>query len=139
MFDSLRFARDGEDQSGEARLSELDRLVDGLESDEGSVSYRIRGGTESGRPVLRLDIDTVLTLRCQSCLEPYRQPMRISRVFPVARNEAQLALWERDDPLLEALVADPDLDVLTLVEDEILLSLPVVPRHAEGQCGQADI
>lgn len=65
--------------------------------------------------------------------------MRIDQVFPVARNEAQLELWERSDPLLDALVADPELDVLTLVEDEILLSLPVAPRHAEGGCVQAGI
>jgi len=134
----MRFARTGGDQAGEVRLSELTRLADGLESDDGAVSYRIRGGIESGRPVLRLDVDTTLMLRCQSCLAPYPQAMRISRVFPIARNEAQLELWERNDPLLDALVVDPELDVLTLVEDEILLSLPVAPRHNEGECVQAD-
>ncbi|MFA5081437.1 MAG: YceD family protein [Hydrogenophilaceae bacterium] len=133
----MRFARAGEDQSGEVRLSDLTRLADVLVSDDGAVSYRIRGGTSAGRPILKLDVDTAVMLICQSCLEPYRQEMRISRVFPVARDEKQLDLWERDDPLLDALVADPELDVLTLVEDEILLSLPVVPRHAEGECGLA--
>jgi uncharacterized protein len=136
-FDSLRFARAGDDQSGEVRLAELSRLADVLVSDEGVVHYRIRGGMVTGRPVLKLDIDTVVVLRCQHCLEPYRHEMRVNQVFPVARNEAQLELWERDDPLLDALVADPELDVLTLVEDEILLSLPVAPRHAEGECEQA--
>lgn len=133
----MRFARAGEDQSGEVRLSEFPRLADVLVTDEGSVSYRIRGAMRGGRPVLQLDVDTALMLVCQLCLEPFRQEMRISRVFPVARDEAQLELWERDDPLLDALVADPELDVLTLVEDEILLSLPVAPRHAGGECEQA--
>lgn len=133
----MRFARAGDEQSGEVRLSDLSRLADTVVSDEGTASYRIRGGMTAGRPVLRLSIDTALMLRCHRCLLPYRQEMRIDRVFPIARDEAQLALWERDDPLLDALVADPELDVLTLVEDEILLSLPVAPRHAEGECGQA--
>jgi uncharacterized metal-binding protein YceD (DUF177 family) len=34
-------------------------------------------------------------------------------------------------------VADPQLDLAALVEDEVLLSLPTVPLHAEGQCDPA--
>ncbi|WP_165873494.1 YceD family protein [Parasulfuritortus cantonensis] len=135
----MRFARAGEEMSGEVRLADLDRLADVLVSDQGSARYRLRGGLRAGRPVLTLDVDTAVMLLCQRCLEPYRQELRIERVFPLARDEAQLALWEREDPLLDALVADPVLDVLTLVEDEILLSLPVAPRHAEGECGQARV
>lgn len=108
-------------------MAEFERLADVLLSDAGVVSYRLRGGMAGGRPVIRLEVATVLTLRCQICLEPYRQEMDVAQVFPVARNEAELALWERDDPLLDALVAEPELDVLTLVEDEILLGLPVTP------------
>lgn len=134
----MQFARAGGDQSGEVRLSDMSRLADILVSDEGAASYRIRGSLEMGRPVLALGVDAAVMLRCHRCLEPYRQEMRVSRVFPIARDEAQLELWERNDPLLDALVADPELDVLTLVEDEILLSLPVAPRHAEGECGQTD-
>lgn len=138
-FDSLRFARDGEGLSGQFRLDELPRLADVMLSAEGVVNYRLRGEMQAGRPALRLVVETSVMLRCQLCLEPYLQAMRIDQVFPVARNEAQLELWERSDPLLDALVADPELDVLTLVEDEILLSLPVAPRHAEGGCVQAGI
>lgn len=134
-LDSLRFARAGDELSGEVRLAEFERLADVLLSDAGVVSYRLRGGMAGGRPVIRLEVATVLTLRCQICLEPCRQEMDVAQVFPVARNEAELALWERDDPLLDALVAEPELDVLTLVEDEILLGLPVTPRH-EGGCGR---
>lgn len=133
----MRFARAGDELSGEVRLVELDRLADVLVSDGGVVSYRLRGGTQGGRPIIRLEVAAVLTLRCHLCLEPCRQVMDVVQVFPVARDEAQLELWERDDPLLDALVAEPELDVLTLVEDEILLGLPVAPRH-EGGCGQGD-
>jgi uncharacterized protein len=133
----MRFARAGEDLSGELRLAGLERLADVLVAADGVLSYRLRGGIEAGRPVLRLGVATTVTLLCQRCLSPYRQALRIERVFPIARDEAQLEFWERDDPLLDALVADPELDVQTLVEDEILLSLPVAPRHAEGECGQA--
>lgn len=135
--DTLRFARSGESLAGEFALADLARLGDILLSDQGAVTYRLQGGVVAGRPVLDLVIDTAVRLLCQRCLEPYRQVLRIERVIPVARDEAQLELWERDDPLLDALLADPGLGVLTLVEDEILLSLPVAPRHPDGACGQA--
>ena len=138
-LDSIRFARAGDDQSGEVRIGDLPRLADSVASSDGVVSYRVRGGVEMGRPVIRLDVEAPVVLICYRCLEPFRQEMRLDRVFPIARDEAQLEFWERDDPLLDALVADPELDVLTLVEDEILLSLPVAPRHAEGECRQAGL
>ncbi len=64
----------------------------------------------------------------------YPEALSLDSLLPVARNEAELERWERLDPLLDALVADPSLDLAALVEDEILLSLPPVPLHAEGQC-----
>lgn len=135
--DSLRFAHAGESIAGEVPLAKLGRLVDSLTSDEGKVRFGLQGGMDSGRPVLRLQVDAAVMLRCQYCLDPYRHELRIERVLPLARNEAELARWERDDPLLDALLVDPSLDVLALVEDEILLSLPVAPRHLEGHCGSA--
>jgi uncharacterized protein len=137
-LDSMRFARAGESLSGEVPIAKLERLCGSLVSDDGSVKFTLRGGTDLGRPVLRLDMQTTLTLRCEYCLEPYRQELEIEQVYPLARDEAELARWEQDDPLLDALVADPKLDVLTLVEDEILLSLPVVSRHPGDSCGKAD-
>lgn len=64
----------------------------------------------------------------------YPEALVLDSLLPVARNDAELERWERLDPLLDALVADPQLDLATLVEDEILLSLPTVPLHAEGRC-----
>lgn len=137
-FDSLHFARAGDECSGQAPLAGFERLVDFVPESGAEVIYRVRGGIDRGRPTLWLDIDVTVSLVCQRCLSRYREQITVRRGLPVARDEAQLALWERDDPLLDALVAEPEMDVLTLVEDEILLSLPVAPRHPEGECGQAD-
>lgn len=134
----MRFARAGERLSEVAPVADLPRLVEGLVSDEGNVEYLLQGGMEYGRPVLRLAIEATVVLRCQYCLEPYRQQLKIERVLPLARDEAELDRWERDDPLFDALIAEPALDVMALVEDEILLSLPVVPRHPDGGCGKTE-
>jgi uncharacterized protein len=134
-LDSLRFARSGETLAGEYPVSALPRLLDMLASDEGMVRYRLSGFLSEGRPALRLYVDAELRMICQRCLEAYTQPVHVENVMPVARDERELTAWERDDPLIDAQVADPRLDVRNLVEDEILLSLPIMPRHADGECG----
>jgi uncharacterized protein len=64
----------------------------------------------------------------------YPELLELDSVLPVARNEAELQRWEALDPLLDALVADPALDLAALVEDEILLGIPLVPMHPDGDC-----
>ncbi|MDP2787125.1 MAG: YceD family protein [Pseudomonadota bacterium] len=133
-FDSLQFAKSGESLSGGLRIEELPRLRDSLRPDDVGVQYRLSGCLAAGRPALRLEIEATVWLTCQRCMVMYPEVLILDNVMPVARNEAELARWERLDPLLDALVADPVLDVAVLVEDEILLSLPAAPLHAEGQC-----
>ncbi len=134
-LDTLLFAQSGGSLEGELRADELPRLRDNLTSDDVAVQYRLSGELESGRPVLRLEVGGYIWLTCQRCLGPYRERFELLNVLPIARDESELALWEEEDPLVDALVAESRLDVASLVEDEILLSLPVSPRHPEGACG----
>lgn len=134
-LDLLRFALSGGCLEGALRADELPRLRGNLTSEDVAVQYRVTGGLVAGRPVLKMAIDGYVWLTCQRCLELYQERFELRSELPVARDEAELARWEAEDPLLDALVADGRQDVATLVEDEILLGLPVVPRHAEGECG----
>lgn len=138
VIDSLRFAEAGGQMSGRYSLQELGRLHDVLASRDGSLHWRLEGGREAGRPVLRVHVEGSLTLVCQRCLEPCVIPIEIETVLPIARDEAELSRWESEDPLLDGLVAEPHLDVRDLVEDEVLLSLPAIPKHPAGTCGRAD-
>ena len=113
-------------------------MHDVLASRDGSLRWWLEGGREAGRPVLRMGVEGRLTLVCQRCLGPCETPLRIEVVLPVARDEAELSRWESEDPLLDGLVAEPHLDVRDLVEDEVLLSLPAIPKHPAGVCGRAD-
>lgn len=134
-LDTLQFAHSGGSLEGVFRADELPRLRGNLTSDDVAVQYRISGGSEAGRPVLKLDVSARVWLTCQRCLDLYPEQLELHSVLPIARNEAELERWENEDPLVDALVAESRLDVATLVEDEILLGLPVVPRHPEGECG----
>lgn len=137
-IDSLHFAETAGRMSGEYGLQELSRLHDVLASRDGTLQWWLEGGFEAGRPVLRLSVRGCLTLVCQRCLGPCVLPLTVEATLPVARNEEELAHWESEDPLLDGLVAEPHLDVRDLIEDEVLLSLPTIPRHPMGECGRAD-
>jgi len=134
-IDSLRFASSGESLSGEFAMADMPRLEDLLSCSNSTVTFRLMGELLQRRPALRLEVRADVRLVCQRCLEPYVTTIHAVSVMPVARDEAELARWEGDDVLLDILLADPRLDVMTLVEDEILLSLPPAPRHGEGECG----
>jgi uncharacterized protein len=136
-IDSLRFAQSGGRLSGAYPLAELPRLDDVLHSKDGQVDWQLEGSVRDGRPALRLVVSGRLELVCQRCFAPYPHELHSESLMPIANSESELARWENEDPLLEALLADSRLDVRMLVEDEILLSLPVVPKHPDSACGGA--
>ncbi len=134
-IDSLRFAASGGSLSGQFAMAEMPRLSDLLSCSNSTVTFSLLGEMLSRRPALRLEVEADVKLVCQRCLEPFVESIHAVSIMPVALDEAELSRWEHDDPLLDILLADPRMDVMTLVEDEILLSLPPAPRHGEGLCG----
>jgi uncharacterized protein len=85
-----------------------------------------------GRPVVCGTWAVVLTLQCQRCLEPVRVNLGRAVALECVGSEAA-ALRVRDgfDPLL---VSEDPHDLSEIIEDEILLALPVVALHPEGAC-----
>ena len=135
VIDSLEFARSEHASAGELPVARLERLHDVLTDTEGTLGYTLRGGKdERQRPFLELSIDGELHLQCQRCLEPLGYPVSVrSTVLLIARGERADELF--DDPAApDAIEASAELDVAELIEDELLLSLPLSPRHAEGAC-----
>lgn len=64
---------------------------------------------------------------------PMQHTVEIGRTLHLARNEAEL---ERLDALpdSDAILVGETLNLVDLVEDEVLLSLPLAAMHAEGEC-----
>lgn len=79
---------------------------------------------------LHLQAAATVTLTCQRCLQPVTQPLVADRWIRFVRDEAlaeKLDEESEDDVL--ALPSRGLVDVLALVEDELILALPIVPRH----------
>lgn len=134
VIDSLAFAQGGQALQGEIPLARLTRLQDILLQNDGMVQYALRGGiNHMGRPALWLDVSTDVVLSCQRCLEAMVYPVRSAGIeFVLVEQEPQDdsgELEENTDSEFEWLLINKTQDVLTLIEDEILLSLPYAPRH----------
>ncbi|HEX5418955.1 MAG TPA: YceD family protein [Gammaproteobacteria bacterium] len=122
--------------SGEIDIARLPRLASLLQSQRGSVSASLRfRQDERGRTtvaVIDLEYDTRVELVCQRCLEAveYRLEDRVQLAVLENASLEQYLPKEYEPLVLEGERLMP----ATLVEDEIIISLPLVPRHESGAC-----
>jgi len=134
VIDSLEFARSGETLHGSLPVSGLMRLADSLYDNLGLVDFVVQGGHDDRhRPTVTLEVGGMLHLRCQRCLGQLDFPLRIGSTLVIA-SAAEAAASGLDDEEGEWIEPNAQLDVGDLVEDEIVLTLPYSPRHAEDAC-----
>jgi len=137
-LDVEAFIKADETLAGAWPLGELPRLqeasVAGAESAaERRVAWEARGEVlpqRAGDPELWLHLTarTSLALQCQRCLQPVETPLDIDRTIRFVRGEEAAA--ELDEQIEDDVLAlQRSLDLRELVEDELLLALPLVPRH----------
>jgi uncharacterized protein len=137
-FDALKLSASGESLTGEVDAAELPRVADRLATDAGTakLAWRLVGCRDGqGRPALTLTLAGSVPLVCQRCLQPFAAIVDQNTELLLARSEAELARLDAEE--IEVVLATHRLDALTLVEDELLLSLPFSPRHPDGECAAA--
>jgi len=143
FIDTLDFASKGREISGEVQVADLERLQDLLENQQGKLTYKIRGGVDDqGNHYLDVSVNGLCKVRCQRCLEGMDYPIQlVTRLM--LRDQASLDAEELlagqpgREQEYDSILADDHLDVSSLLEDEILLSLPIAPRHEQGTCQMA--
>ncbi|GAC1601930.1 MAG: DUF177 domain-containing protein [Ramlibacter sp.] len=77
---------------------------------------------------LRLTARAVLPLSCQRCLAPVEVPVQVDRPFRFVEDEA-VAAAQDDQSEVDLLALSRSFDVVELIEDELLMDMPVAPRH----------
>ncbi|HJU22496.1 MAG TPA: DUF177 domain-containing protein [Casimicrobiaceae bacterium] len=112
----------------------LPRVADLLSDGPASIAWRIEGFTDaSARPALRIALKGAVSLTCQRCLADFAWPVDHATEVLLAHDEEQVAALDAVSSL-EVVHASGPIDPLTLVEDELVLTLPFAPRHPEGAC-----
>jgi DUF177 domain-containing protein len=143
FINSPDFARNGWEISGEVQLVELTRLQDILENPQGTLSYTVQGGVEKhGNHFLDVRAAGLCRLRCQRCLNGLDYPVLLDTRL-LLRDQASLDALDdntagSEEGERDSILADAHLNVLDLLEEEILLSLPIAPKHELGACQATD-
>lgn len=128
--DAFAFARDSRTIGGTLAVAELERLHDVLADVSGEISWHLEGFKGAhGEPLLRLTLGGTLPLACQRCLGAVPFDLDIDNLLEIVPAGAELSQDELEDDSRDFLPVERELDVAALVEDEILLALPVAPRH----------
>jgi uncharacterized protein len=137
-INSLDFARKALDIHDTIAVSQFSRLADFLSATDGSLSYRLTGYVDGNqKPGLKLHINGKLQLICQRCLGAMDIDLDTHSSFIVVRDEASIPDTDDETDEIDYLVAETHMSVPDLIEDEILLSLPLAPKHELEACGAA--
>lgn len=131
QFDAFDLARRQGRLQGSLPLVRLTRLSGTLAESGGEIEYSIDARIDDrGRAGATLSMSADLTLVCQRC--GAGMPWRLERTVDLrlVRTEAELDEVALDDDALEAIVAAGVSDAVAWIEDEAILSLPLVARHS---------
>ena len=137
-LDMRAFAQAGARMAIDEPLAAFERLLaevpPGAEPEGWTVSWgaqgELRPGARGAEPTvwLHLRAHTRLPLACQRCLAPVSVAMEVDRWFRFVADEATAAA-EDEDSEEDVLALEPRPNLRELIEDELLMELPLVPMH----------
>lgn len=134
-LDIKAFAEEGAHLQGERRLREYGRLLAETQGRgaESPVAWTASGEIRNPLHVqpeiwLHLQANATLTLTCQRCLAPVDVPVSVDRSFRFVSDE-QVAAAQDEESEEDVLALSRSFDLLELVEDEMLMEMPLAPRH----------
>ncbi|MFM6992805.1 MAG: YceD family protein [Rhodoferax sp.] len=138
-LDIKALALAGQTLSGSDLLLNYERLkqeLRGLEpesSTQMAVQWSARGEFRSGssgagEPWLHLSVSARLPLVCQRCMGPVDVHVELAQRYRFVATEA-IAEAEDDEAEEDLLVISREFDLAGLIEDELLMAVPIVPRH----------
>lgn len=134
-INTLDFAQKRHTMQGELLVCDLPRLQGvALDASSGSLlHYRLEGETSAlGLPGIRLQLDAALQMVCQRCLGEVLLQLQLELGYVVSKD-APAELDDMDE--LDWLEAEQNFDLTALIEDELLLALPIAPVH-DFPCNQ---
>ena len=137
-LDLAAFIHDGASLQGEWPAASLARLADSAAPDAPAqgwpaLHWRLLGETRQAKggkaqTWLQVTAQVQVALTCQRCLKPVEEHVDIDRWIRFVDTEAEAAALDADSDD-DVLALPRHLDARELIEDEVLLALPLVPRH----------
>lgn len=135
-IDPVKAAQKRSDYEGIVPLNNLTRLVESLTGDQGDVTVRIECGTDQqGLTVLKGSADCAVSVTCERCGEPMAVTLDCSFAYtPIkAGDDAALELIPERYDVIEK-DEHGEINLRQLIEDELILALPLFPAHDDADC-----
>jgi uncharacterized protein len=129
VIDGLEFARSRSRLSGEWPIADFPRLQGAVQSGT-ALRYELEGAPqEQGWPALRLRVTGTLQLACQRCLGVLEHPLCVDALLLLFGSESDIAGIPVGPEGPDGIVANKEMAVRDLIEEEVLLAIPYAPRH----------
>jgi uncharacterized protein len=133
LDDPSEFCRKKQQREGRVKVADLKRLSAVCAGKSGELHWTVTGGMSlSGHPLLDLTVKVRIDLICQRCLEVFSLELDSRAAVILAGGEEEAdeieGALDDDDPT-EVIVGGEKIDLLVLIEDEVLLTMPLSPRH----------
>lgn len=116
-------------------MDRLSQLVT-PESKSVTVSFHLKfQRDEEGKSVINGEVNAVITVICQRCAKPMALTLKAKPHLMILSQESQMAQMPKEyDPLV---TYDKPVLLKAIVEDELLLALPMIPKHQPEECQQS--
>ncbi|SLM63697.1 MULTISPECIES: 23S rRNA accumulation protein YceD [Dickeya] len=133
-LDAVRTAQKRLDYVGVYAAEQVMRVAESVVSVDSDVNATLSFGIDSQRlAVIDGQADVMVTLRCQRCGKSFEHHVHTSFCFsPVINDEQAEALPEAYEPV--EVNEFGEVDLLAMIEDELILSLPIAPVHDSEHC-----
>jgi uncharacterized protein len=132
-IDAFRYAEQSLSLDGTLKIADMPRLSTNVMASADAVAVNLKFGVDEQKiTYLAGHLETKLSLQCQRCMEPFVYEIISDFVLGLVTtlDEAN-ALPEQYEP---ALATEGSLALRDLIEDEIILNLPIIPRHEPEEC-----
>ncbi len=131
--DSVRFAENAVSLQGRLFIKDMPRLLSSVRTGEGSVMVKLQFGMDhQGIKFMTGHFESRLTLECQRCMGLFEYEVENDFTFAILTSEKEAkTLPATYDPLF---VHEGMLNVADLIEEELIVSLPIVAMHSIEQC-----
>ncbi len=133
VIDAFEFCRSNGHREGVTPVAEMSRLNTDCADHSGQIAWTMDGATSKlGYPQISLTVSGTVQLMCQRCLAPFAFEMDSGTVLMLGKDDDNADEIEHliDDESIDVIVGSRTCDIRDLIEDEALLALPQVPKHA---------
>ncbi len=132
-IDLNRISRQSQHLLGELRLEALPRLQDLFGTMVGNIAVDLTVAVDNeGYKFIEGHVKTVISLQCQRCLEEFDYSLTAEFCLsPVLDEQQAETLPEQYEAVV---LEDKHINIEKMIEDEIILNLPLVAMHPNEHC-----